>query len=221
MTRLEDENIVMYDSPEAAIRVDMPGWKSRLGHFYPGDNASSEHGARWSGCTHMTCECGNVYEKGRVRCDSCQAKIDSDKYYALPVADWDEVTPVCSYGDDRYFFDKDAVMDFMFDLLEEAKGKDYDPEVQLVLCDPTYLHTLDTDNWADELPEDGDLPDAVSVALDAFNAALKAEGPSCWFPGKQRIDVDALWKELKEDLAKEKETAEWETANQNLNRFSS
>ena len=35
---MTDEKIVMYDSPEAATRVDMPGWKSRLGHFYPGDN---------------------------------------------------------------------------------------------------------------------------------------------------------------------------------------
>lgn len=33
--QMSNEPIVMYDSPEAATRVDMPGWKSRLGHFYP------------------------------------------------------------------------------------------------------------------------------------------------------------------------------------------
>ena len=37
---MSEEKIVMYDSPEAASRIDMPGWKSRLGHFYPGDNAA-------------------------------------------------------------------------------------------------------------------------------------------------------------------------------------
>jgi hypothetical protein len=155
----------------------------------------------------MTCECGKVFEKGRVRCNSCQAKIDCDKYYALPVADWDEVTPVYSYGDDRYFFDKDAVMDFMFDMLEEAKGKDYDPEVQLVICEPQHLHLLSTDDWCDDLAEDGELPDAVAVALDAFNAVLEAAGPSCWYPGKQRIDMEPLWAELKADLEKEAENA--------------
>src|ERR1700733_3026068 len=91
---MSEEKRIMYDSQEAATyRTDIKGWVSKDGLFY-GDNPSSEHGARWSGCTHMVCECGNVYGKGRVRCDSCQAKITSEKYYALPMIEWDRTTPV-------------------------------------------------------------------------------------------------------------------------------
>jgi hypothetical protein len=198
-----NEEKIMYDSPEAATRVDMPGWKSRLGHFYPGDNPSSEHGARWSGCTHMTCECGKIFDKGSIRCDSCQAKIDSEKYYALPMVEWDEVTPVCEDKNDKYFFDKESLMDEMYWQLEEAKKRGEEPVMHLLLCEPHYLHLLDGSEWEDDLPEEGELSDAAGKAIDALNAVLKAEGPSCWFPGKKRIDVDALWKELKEDLAKE------------------
>ena len=200
---MSDEKIVMYDSPEAATRVDMPGWKSRLGHFYPGVHASSEHGARWSGCTHQRCDCGNIFEHGRIRCDFCQAKIDSEKYYALPMVEWDEITPVCEDRGDKYFFDKDSLMDEMFWTLDEAEKRGEEPVMHLVLCEPRYLHQLDGSEWEDDLADEGELSDDVGAAIDALNAVLKAEGPSCWFPGKQRIDVDALWKELKEDLAKE------------------
>ncbi len=199
---MSKETVVMYDSSEAATKVDMPGWKSRLEHFYPGDNPSSEHGARWSGCTHMTCECGNVYEKGRVRCQSCQAKIDAEKYYALPLVEWDEVTPVSDR--DKYWFDKDSLMDDMYWVMDDANKRGEEPVMHLVLCEPQYLHLLDYDNWVDDLPEDGELPDAVIEAIDVFNELLKNQGPSCWYPGKHRIDVDALWKELKVELETKK-----------------
>jgi len=201
---MSDEKIVMYDSNEAATKVSVVGWKSRLGHFYPGDSASSEHGARWSGCTHMTCACGRVHDKGRTICRACEAKIDCDKYYALPVVEWDETTPVCDYKSDNYFWDREEVLEHLFDVLEDAQKNGYEPESRLVLCVPHYLRQIDYDIWSDDLHEDGDVPDAVNYALDALNAVLKAQGPSCWVPGKQRIDVDALWKELKEDLEKEK-----------------
>ena len=204
MTIRDDEKVVMYDSPEAATRVDMPGWKSRLGHFYPGDNKSSEHGARWSGCTHQKCACGKVMRQGETRCDSCQAKIDCDKYYALPIADWDGDTPTCDDDRDKYFWDKDQLMDEMYWQLEEATKRGEEPEMHVVICEPHYLHQLDGSEWEDDLADEGELSDEVGEALDALNAVLKAQGPSCWYPGKQRIDVDALWAELKADLEKEK-----------------
>ena len=204
MTIRDDEKIVMYDSPEAAARVDMPGWKSRLGHFYPGDTKSSEHGARWSGCTHQKCACGKVMRQGETRCDSCQAKIDCEKYYALEMVEWDETTPVCDYKSDNYFWDREEALEHLFDVLEDAQKNGYEPEARLVLCEPRYLHPLDGSEWEDDLADEGELSDEVGEAIDALNAVLKAQGPSCWYPGKQRIDMDALWKELKEDLEKEK-----------------
>jgi hypothetical protein len=203
----KDEKVVMYDSPEAATRIEMPGWKSRYGIFYPGDNASSEHGARWSGCTHMTCECGKTYEKGRVRCLFCQAKKDSEEYYALPIAKWDGETPTCDDDRDKYFWDKEQLLDEMYWQLEEAKKRGEEPEMHVVVCEPHYLHLLDGEEWSDDLADDGELSDDVGKAIDAFNAVLKAQGPSCWYPGNERIDMDALWTELKARLAKEKEEA--------------
>ena len=204
MTIRDDEKVVMYDSPEAATRVDMPGWKSRLGHFYPGDNASSEHGARWSGCTHMTCACGRVHDKERTICRACEAKIDCDKYYALEMVEWDETTPVCDYKSDNYFWDREDVLEHLFDVLEDAQKNGYEPESRLVICEPRYLHPIDCETWSDDLADEGELSDEVGAAVDALNAVLKAQGPSCWYPGKQRINMEPLWAELKADLEKEK-----------------
>jgi hypothetical protein len=200
-----EEKIVLYDSDEAATyKTGIVGWVASTGQYW----AKDEHMARWSGCTHMKCECGKIFPKGRLHCDSCQAKLDTEKYYALPLIDWDETTPVCEWHDDRYFWDKESVLEYMYDLLEDAKKHNCEPEFQLVICEPQYLHRLDSDNWVDDLAEDGELPDAVMEAIDVFNEILKNQGPSCWYAGKHRIDVDALWKELKEDLAKENATEE-------------
>ena len=189
----------MYDSPEAATyRTDIKGWVNSSGQYW-----NDEHMARWTSCTHMTCSCGKIYEKGRVRCRFCQAKKDMEDYYALPMIEWDGESPVCDYDGNTYFFDHESVMDILFDVLKDAKKNGYEPEAQLVICEPNYLHTLDSEDWCDDLAEDGELPDAVSVALDAFNEVIKAQGPSCWMPGKQRINMEPLWKKLKEDLDEE------------------
>ena len=208
MGNAKEEKVVMFDSPEAARRVEQWGWKSRDGIFYPGDNASSEHGARWSGCTHQTCECGKPYEKGQVRCRSCQAKKDSEEYYALPMAKWDGETPTCDDDRDKYFWDKAQLLDEMYWQLEEAQKRGEEPEMHVVVCEPHYLHEIDGSEWDDDLPDNGDydgLPHDVGEAIDALNKVIKEQGPSCWYPGKERVDMDALWAELKEGLAKEKE----------------
>ena len=145
----------------------------------------------------MTCECGNVYGKGRVRCDSCQSKMDTEKYLALPVEEWDGEEPVCTYKDDRFFFDEESLLDWMsdleFDAHEMGGGR---PTVQLVKCESRGLSMIEEDHWCDELPEDGELPDDIAMALDALNKVIKESTYKVWWPGKIRINVDALWKEL-------------------------
>ena len=106
----ETEQIVMYDSPEAATyRTDIKGWVNSSGQYW-----NDEHMARWTSCTHMTCSCGKIYEKGRVRCRFCQAKKDMEDYYALPMIEWDGESPVCDYDGNTYFFDHESVMDILF-----------------------------------------------------------------------------------------------------------
>ena len=199
---MTEETVVMYDSPESATYVTgISGWKSRDGFFWGKD----EHMARWSGSTHKRCdECGRVYPKNSY-CDFCHAKKETEKYYAMPMIEWDETTPVCEWHDDKYFWDKESVLDYLYDTYEDAQKQGYEPEVQLVICEPQYLHTLDAEDWSDDLAEDGELPDAVLEAIDVFNEILKNQKASCWYPGKQRINIESLWAELKADLAKESE----------------
>lgn len=189
---MKEDRVVMYDSAEAATRVNMPGWKSRWGHFYPGDNAISEQGARWAGCTHMTCECGNVHEKMLPRCASCQAKQEMERFEALPEIEWDRVTPLALFDDDRWFWDEGDLLDYLADCVS-------DPDtVRVVICEPGKLHLLDGSIWEDDLPEDGELPDAVATALDSLNAAIRTAEPVSWWHGKQRINLEPFWKKLKE-----------------------
>jgi hypothetical protein len=186
------ERVVMYDSAAAATyRTDIKGWVSRDGLYF-GEN---EHSARWSGCTHQKCACGNIHEKGRTICNSCYAKQWSDKYYALPMVKWDGDTPLYSWDDDQFFFDESDLLDWMAGLKEDAGNGDK-PEVQLVLCDPGKLHLIDHDTWCDDLPEDGELPDEVATKIDELNEVLRNAPTLCWYPGKTRIDVDELWRQL-------------------------
>jgi len=205
---MREETVVMYDSPEAATFVTgISGWKSRDGFFWGKD----EHMARYSGSTHKKCdECGRVYSKHSY-CDFCHEKKETEKYYALPVVEWDEETPIYDDSSDEYYFDKESLMEDMYWKLEEANKQGCEPEIRLLLCDPVHLHLLESDIWEDELPEDGELSGEVSDALDALNAVIKAQPPSSWYPGKKRINMEPLWAELKADLEKEKEDKNQDT----------
>jgi len=194
-----EKPIIMYDSPEAATyRTDIKGWVSKDGLFY-GDNPGSERGARWSGCTHQTCACGNVHEKGRTICNSCLGKKRTERYYALPVEKWNGDTPICLWDDDRYFFDEDAFLDFLADLKHDDPTAEH--EVQAVLCEPGRLHLISDDEWVDDLPDNGeydhDIPEEVAAKVAELNEIIKQQAPVCWYPGKIRIDVDEWWAELK------------------------
>lgn len=137
----------------------------------------------------MTCECGNVFDKDRVRCRACQAKKDSEKYYSLPVEKWDGTTPLCLFGTDTYFFG-DSVLDYLADL-------PVDEVVYICKCKPGYLHTLSDDDWCDDLPEDHTLSNEVYEAMRVFNEVLEAEGPVCWYEDDIAIDVDDLRQRIK------------------------
>jgi hypothetical protein len=128
----------------------------------------------------------------------------------LPIANWDGVTPTCDDKKDKYYWSKDELLDDMYWQLEEAMKRGEEPEMHVVIADPHYLHELDGSEWDDDLPDNGDydgLPSEVEKAIDALNVVIKAQGPSCWYPGKQRINMEPLWKQLKAELVKEKKDA--------------
>jgi hypothetical protein len=178
---MSNQPMVLYDSPEAATyQTGLTGWVSRDGRFWDTD----EHMARWSGCTHKKCpNCGTINEVSSF-CKPCRDKEMNEKFAAFPVEKWDGDTPLCIFDTDKYFFGE-SVLDWLRD----------HPEAQDVLickCKPGYLSLIDQDNWADDLPEDGELPSEVSIALDALNAAIRIAPPSCWWADDIAIDVADL-----------------------------
>ncbi|HEX7718693.1 MAG TPA: hypothetical protein VF389_02705 [Woeseiaceae bacterium] len=127
---------IMYDSPEAAQRVTVAGWRSRDGHFY-GDN---EGAARYAGCTHRACQdCGAPIKKLRMVCDECRQKCVIAKYATLPRETWDGTTPLCMFDGDEYFFDADDLHDYCAD--HDCTVED----LLLVICKPVYLSQINED----------------------------------------------------------------------------
>lgn len=197
-----EEKIVMYDSPEAAIfKTGLSGWVSRNGQYWGQD----EHMARWCGSTHRTCEtCGAVYEN-RSYCSPCHQKKRQEQFLALPEEDWDGTGPVCLWDDDKYFWDEDSLVEYMYELLEEC-GENEEPSLGVVKCEPQHLHTVDYDTWCDELPDEGDgeLPEEVAVKVEELNKAIRESGPVSWWAGKIRVNLEPFWKKLREELEEER-----------------
>ena len=170
------EDIVMFDSPEAAWPSTKAGWASRDRYFY-----HDERSARYSGCTHRPCEgCGAPTLKSYTHCDDCRAKRAQARFDALPQAPWDGKQMVYSESHDEYYASPEDA---------EDESEDSAERLGLVLCEPNYVRQLDTDDFADDLPEDGEAPDELLAAIDAFNAATEGLILS-WYPGKTRLSTE-------------------------------
>ena len=178
---MTDTPIILSTSAEAATyRTDIKGWVSRTGRYFGED----ERLARYDGCTHSVCTaCGAPAEKFRIRCDACQANRAAEAWEALPLVEWDGETPLCIYPGDSYFFDVDQVRDYA------AENDLKVSELRLALCKPIYAHKLEVEDWADELPEDGDAPEWLEEAISAFNAVIDIHrnDPLAWMLGNQRV----------------------------------
>ena len=59
-------------------------------------------------------------------------------------------------------------------------------DLRLVICEPNYVRQLEPDYCCDELPDDGDVPDEVAEAMEAFNTAVAGIVLS-WSPGKKAL----------------------------------
>lgn len=182
----ENEAVVHYDSAEAARYVrNIDGWVSRKGQFY-GNHKGAENLARWDGCTHVKCEgCGATTERSYSLCKTCRAAREVERFKALPVRDWDGLSPVCVYRSDAFFFGWDALEEHCEEEGESPEG------MMLVHCAPRIPRLIDIADWlSDYVPDDDDdaehcIPRAVFEAADALNAAIRAAGPWSWRP----IDV--------------------------------
>lgn len=174
------EPFIMNTDSEAAIyRTDICGWVARNGRFY----GTEEESARWDGCTHVACqECGKPTEKFYTHCASCRKVRDIARYTARESKVWDGKAMLYSEALDKYFDDISQAEDE----LKRGMTLEY---LRLVICEPVYLHQIDVDHWADDLPDDGELPEYIQKALCLFNMEILAEGPVSWEPGKFAVDL--------------------------------
>lgn len=174
------EQIVMRDSPEAAqYRTDLKGWVSRDG-FYFGDGSTGEQTARYAGCTHVPCKrCGTPTPKLYTQCQGCRDLSYIAKYEAMPRAEWDGKALLYSEARDQYYSTPD-------DAAEDLEEGQTLADLRLVICTPNYVRQLEPDYCYDDLPEDGDVPDEVAEAMEAFNEAVAGIVLS-WSPGKTAL----------------------------------
>lgn len=152
------------DKDSARFVENIKGWVDINGRFF-GDSKDSEHMARYSSCTHKTCECGNVFDKGWTICPECRLKKEIEKYNLLEFKEYD-CSPVYSHAADKYFFSEDDIIDYLSDLEE-------DEDLRLVFCSENHFNELDSDYFSDKLPEDAELPDELQKAIDKVNEVIK------------------------------------------------
>lgn len=169
----------MYDSDEAATAKTLTVWVSSGGR-----NFLNEHSARYDGSTHTRCECGKLTRKPCTKCEQCKEKAAEEKFQKLPFKEWDFETPVYSKRYDKYFFDEESIIDFIFEELEDEEDKD----LRLLLCIPQNYHELDGSYWEDILPEDGEIDDRLQKAIDALNEVVHKLPVASWIPSKTRTE---------------------------------
>lgn len=161
----------------ATYRTDIHGWVSRNGNFY----GQSKEMAQWDGCTHVPCKsCGEPTPKQRLQCPKCRLARETALYNAREARAWDGVAMLYSEKTGEYFNDLETAED----LLEKGETL---VDLRLIICEPVYLHEINTDYWEDDLGEEGDLPEDVYVALDALNQAIQDADPVSWEPGRFRL----------------------------------
>lgn len=169
------EEKILYNSDDAASIKTVTGWVSSSGRFW----GKEEHMARWEGCTHKLCECGNEMQKGYTICERCLSKKAIERYDKMPFKDWDGETPLVLFNDDRYFFHEEDIEMYLED--NELKPED----LRLVICEPNYLTEIEPDIWEDIWPEGrDDLPKDVKRALDLLNRIIHRQPPFSWSEGK-------------------------------------
>lgn len=171
---------ILYDSKEAAQQKTVTGWVSSTGQYW-GDN---EHMARWSGCTHLKCECGNEHSRSWTICETCREINRCEKFEALEKRVWDGEIPLCLDDGDEYFFDEESLIDYA----EENEISISD--LQLRICEPIAMQTIDESSLLDDLHEDAELPDKIASMVDALNKEIMSLGPQSWTPSKYAAIVN-------------------------------
>jgi hypothetical protein len=177
---------IMYESNQAAeYRTNIQGWVSSEGRFF----GSDEHMARWHGSTHKICECGNEMSKGWTICESCRTKKADEEFNLLEEVEWDGVSMISIYHDDRFFSDIGDVYEYCEE--EEIDIKD----LKLVICKKSVnISEVNIDELNEEYTtEDGrgvsDFHPEIADKVSELNELIRNAKPTIWFATNKRIKL--------------------------------
>lgn len=177
---MKPEQQVIFAEDDAAASIQtVTGWVSRTGNFWGID----EHMARYDGSTHRHCDCGAAIEK-KSYCRACHDRKQIERYERMPRQAWDGIGLIYSHITDRYYSDLEAAEDDLQDGQTLA-------DLMLVICKPNYVRELTDEYCCDEMTEDGDLPNEVCAAMEAFNKAVSGIVLS-WSPGDVSVLLDGV-----------------------------
>lgn len=151
---------------------------------FTGRKDRDEQLSRFSGCTHKTCNCGNIMEKMWLKCDSCRQLSANIRYNSFELIEWDGTTPLVIFDDDQYFFSEDDLHEWCY--LNGMEAKD----LPLVVCTPNYLFSVTSEYWINILPEGVEIPDKLQKLLDEVNKFCKENGAISWSQGNKRVNVE-------------------------------
>lgn len=137
------------------------------------------------------CNCGKSFEgKQYIYCPDCRDKRRDEKYNSLELVEWDGKTPLSNFDGDEYFYDEDAIQNYI-----DYEGVEV--ELQLVLCKQVFPSEFSLDDYTEgHLPEDFGLDDLetkeqkyTANEVEAIvNDYLKTLAP-VWYPSNKRVTI--------------------------------
>jgi len=173
---------ILRTSDEAAKRVTVTGWVSSTGHFFGDD----ERAARYAGCTHLVCDCGELYQRNAY-CQKCRNKARRERFENMPTKEWDGEEPLVIFDTDDYFFTKAGLFCWLEDHELDPKN------VEFCVCVPQYAHEIPDDLYCDLFPEDAYLEDCAPELAERIHQLnkyiLEEKFILSWVQGKEKVIV--------------------------------
>lgn len=194
MEKHQPEPLVMYDSPEAArpltreelLSFEGRVWMSRKGRVFIGDGA--QHLARYDGSTHAKCkDCGATVRYFVIRCDSCVDASRRADYAQLPRHPWPDHGHVYDQHTGEWFHNPEG-------FLQDYQGEDF-ADAMLFAGEPVFAHPIEEDLWADDLPEDGEMPEELLAIIREANKKIAAIAEPLTYTASKRAVETPKWEQ--------------------------
>jgi len=203
----DDPLVVLEDEDGAAFyRTNISGWVSRLGNFY-GDDKNSERMARYNGCTHRMCSCGQLIAKeyGYTKCPKCRENIYREIWEKREGKEWDG-GPAYSDGFEKFFADYDEFFEWCCEFYSDNGMMPESQSVRLFLTREIFFQELEVEDILERHEFEGssspfDL--GFIEALKKLNEEIQKQPAYGWEPSKIKAMVD--WSALEERVRKEVE----------------